>query len=94
METLMVIIGVLAIIGMIAFLVHLFVIAYNKDQKEQDERILVLEKRLEEYREDIDDELQHIYDNLYLNNQEIKDLETRIQKLERKKKRGSNENNN
>lgn len=84
MEILMIIIGVLAIIGMIAFLVHLFVIAYNKDQKEQDDRILQLEKRLQKSIKDRDDELKHIYDNLCINNDDIKDLTNRIQKLERK----------
>ena len=91
MEVLMIIIGVLAIIGMIAFLVHLFVMAYNKEQQEQDERILVLEQRLEEYREDRDDDLKHIYDNLCINNDDIKDLTNRIQKLERKIKSDKNE---
>ena len=86
MEILMIIIGVLAIIGMIAFLVHLFIKAYNKDQQEQDERILQLEKRLEDYRKDKDDELVDIYYNLRINNDDIKDLTNRIQKLERKKK--------
>lgn len=60
METLIISIGVLAIIGMIAFLIHLFMIAYNEDQKEQDERMLVLEKRLEEYKGEDKEEIKKI----------------------------------
>ena len=52
MEILMIIIGVLAVVSMIAFLVHLFIKAINKDQQEQDERILQLEKRLENYKKE------------------------------------------
>ena len=91
MEILMIIIGVLAVVSMIAFLVHLFIKAINKDQQEQDERILQLEKRLEKYRKDRDDELVNIYDNISINNDDIKDLINRIQKLERKKKSDKNE---
>jgi len=58
MEILMIIIGVLAIIGMIAFLVHLFIKAYNKDQQEQDERILVLEKRINETKKELNWQIQ------------------------------------
>lgn len=53
MEILMIIIGVLAVISMIAFLVHLFIKAYNKDQQEQDERILVLEKRINDLKKEL-----------------------------------------
>lgn len=53
MEVLMIIIGVLAIISIIAFFIHLFVIAYNKDQQEQDERVLVLEKRINEIKKEL-----------------------------------------
>lgn len=84
MEILMIIIGILAIIGMIAFLVYLFIMAYNKDQQEQDERILQLEKRLQKSIKDRDDEMINIYDNICINNDDIKDLTNRIQKLERK----------
>lgn len=59
---------------------------YKQEQQEQDERILVLEKRLEKYRKDRDDELVNIYDNISINNDDIKDLTNRIQKLERKKR--------
>ena len=86
MEILMIIVGVLAIIGMVAFLVNLFLKAYNKDQQEQDERILVLEKRIEDYRKK-----QIQKDNWLLNEinerlNETTKLDLRIQKLERKKK--------
>ena len=82
----MIIVGVLAIIGMVAFLVNLFLKAYNKDQQEQDERILVLEKRIEDYRKK-----QIQKDNWLLNEinerlNETTKLDLRIQKLERKKK--------
>lgn len=63
---------------------------FNKKLKleivELEERILQLEKRLEDYRKDRDDELVNIYDNISINNDDIKDLTNRIQKLERKKK--------
>lgn len=58
MEILMIIIGVLAIISMIAFLVHLFIKAYNKDQQEQDERILILEKRINEAKKELNWQIQ------------------------------------
>ena len=91
MEILMIIVGILAIIGMIAFLMHLFIKAYNKDQQEQDERILVLEKRLEEHRRINTKDFNYL-DNGYLDNRNyLKELETRIQKLERKKKSDKNE---
>ena len=91
MEILMIIIGILTIIGMIAFLVHLFIKAYNQDQQEQDERILVLEKRIEDYRKK-----QIQKDNWLLNEinerlNETTKLDLRIQKLERKKKSDKNE---
>ena len=93
MEALMIIIGVLAIIGMIAFLVHLFIMAYNKDQQEQDERILQLEKRIEDY-----GKKQIQKDNWLLNEinerlNETKKLDLRLQKLEKKKKSDNNDNN-
>lgn len=53
MEIYLIIIGVLAIVGMITFLVHLFLKAINKDQQEQDERILQLEKRINDMNKDL-----------------------------------------
>ena len=55
---LMIIIGVLAVVSMIAFLVHLFVKAINKDQQEQDERILQLEKRINDIKKDLTWQIQ------------------------------------
>lgn len=86
MEIIMIIIGVLAVISMIAFLVHLFLKAYNKDQQEQDERILVLEKRIQEQYEDFSDTINDFKNEIINLNIEQSDLEKRIQKLERKKK--------
>ena len=83
MEILMIIIGVLAVISMIAFLINLFIKAYNKDQQEQDERILQLEKRIQEQYSNIINDYKDKIINL---NIEQSDLEKRIQKLERKKK--------
>lgn len=54
----MIIIGVLAIIGMIAFLVHLFIKAYNNEQEEQDQRIQVLEKRINEIKKELTWQIQ------------------------------------
>ena len=78
---------IIAVVISIVFVAILGIIikAYYDDIIELEERILQLEKRLQKSIKDRDDETEHIYDNLYLNNQEIKDLETRIQKLERKK---------
>lgn len=59
---------------------------YKQEQQEQDERILQLEQRLEDYRNDRNDELVNIYDNISINNDDIKDLTKRIEKIERKKK--------
>lgn len=53
MEILIISIGVLAIVGMVAFLVHLFIKAINRDQQEQDERTLQLEKRINEIKKDL-----------------------------------------
>lgn len=78
-------IGITAVISMIAFLVHLFIKAYNQDQKEQDERILQLEKRIEEYRRNRKDEMSHIYDNLVINNQDIGKITKEINKLKNKR---------
>ena len=87
----MIIIGVLAIIGMIAFLVNLFIKAYNKDQQEQDERTLVLEKRLYDFKKERIDEEDNIKENLDTCMDLIMNLASRIQKLERKKKSDKNE---
>ena len=78
-------IGITAVISMLAFLVHLFTKAYNQDQKEQDERILQLEKRIEEYRRNRNDEMSHIYDNLVINNQDIKRITKEINKIKNKR---------
>lgn len=53
MEILIISIGVLAIVGMVAFLVHLFVKAINRDQQEQDERTLQLEKRINDLKKEL-----------------------------------------
>ena len=58
MEILMIIIGVLAIVSMIAFLVHLFIKAINRDQQEQDERTLQLEKRINDIKKDLTWQIQ------------------------------------
>lgn len=86
MEILMIIIGVLVVISMIAFLVHLFIKAYNKDQQEQDERILVLEKRIQEQYKCFKGIINDFKDEIINLTIEKSDLEKRIQKLERKKK--------
>ena len=91
MEILMIIVEILAVISMIAFLVYLFIKAYNQDQQEQDERILVLEKRIQEQYEDFSDTINDYKDKIINLNIEQSDLEKRIQKLERKKKSDKNE---
>ena len=82
-------IGITAIISMLAFLVHLFIKAYNQDQKEQDERIQVLEKRIEEYKKDIEDGRKKdnikIYENLTMNNQDIGRITKEINKIKNKR---------
>ena len=59
---------------------------YKEEQKEQDDRTNVLEERLEDYKKDKKDEMEKIFDILKFNLDKMKELETRIQKLERKKK--------
>lgn len=77
---------ILVVIGAITFFVHLFIKAINKDQQEQDERILVLEKRIQEQYEDFNDTIKDFKNEIINLNIEQSDLEKRIQKLERKKK--------
>ena len=52
------IIGILAIIGLIAFLFSLLVKAFNTDQQQQDERTLVLEKRINEIKKELTWQIQ------------------------------------
>ena len=65
---------------------------YNEDKNELEERILQLEKRLQKSIKDRDDELVNIYDNISINNDEIKEIQLRLQKLERKRKSDKNDN--
>lgn len=53
-----IIVGILVVISAITFLVHLFIKAINKDQQEQDERILVLEKRINEIKKELTWQIQ------------------------------------
>lgn len=63
---------------------------FNKKLKleivELEDRILQLEKRLEEYRRDMVCMKMELEDNIFHKQEEINDLEYRIEKLERKKK--------
>lgn len=86
MEILIIIIGALVVISVIAFFIHLFVKAYNQDQQEQDERILQLEKRIQEQHKCFSGTINDFKDTIINLNIEQSDLEKRIQKLERKKK--------
>jgi hypothetical protein len=90
MEILMIIIGVLAVISMIAFLVHLFIKAINKDQQEQDERILQLEKRIESYNKKTNDRISMEIGQRQLleelTNDEIANIHKQMIKLNKKKK--------
>lgn len=53
-----IIVGILVVISAITFFVHLFIKAINKDQQEQDERILVLEKRINEIKKELTWQIQ------------------------------------
>lgn len=62
---------------------------YKQEQKEQDERILQLEKRIEEYKKEIKEDSKKenikIYDNLTMNNQDIGRITKEINKLKNKR---------
>ena len=59
---------------------------YKQDQQEQDERILQLEKRIQEQHKCFSGTINDFKDTIINLNIEQSDLEKRIQKLERKKK--------
>lgn len=80
------IIGILAIIGIIAFIFTLLVKVYNDDQKTQDERVLVLEKRQNDTYKELCNLEDYINDKLEKQKDLTKELELRLQKLERKTK--------
>lgn len=80
------IIGILAIIGLIAFLFSLLVKAFNVDQQQQDERVLVLEKRQNDTYKELCNLEDYIDDKLEKQKELVKELELRLQKLERKTK--------
>lgn len=91
-ETTLICIGGIATLGIICFFVYMRSMTYNKDQQEQDERILQLEKRIEDLKSK-----QIQKDNWLLNEinerlNETKKLDLRLQKLERKKKSDKNDN--
>ena len=95
MEILMIIVGVLAIISMIAFLVHLFLKVYNQEQQDQDERILQLEKRIESYNKKTNDRISMEIGQRQLleelTNDEIANIHKQMIKLNNKKKSDKNE---
>lgn len=68
---------------------------FNKKLKleivELEERVLQLEKRLEEYRRDMICMKMELEDNIYHKQEEINELEYRIEKLERRKRKSSKE---
>ena len=78
------IIGTIAIMLIITFLFSLLVKIYNEDQKEQDERVQILEKRQNDTYKEICDLEDTIQDKIEKQKEIIKELETRLQKLERK----------
>ena len=59
---------------------------YKQDQQEQDERILQLEKRIQEQHKCFSGTINDFKDTIINLNIEQSDLEKRIQKQERKKK--------
>ena len=85
MEILIIIVGVLAIIGMIAFLVSLFIKAINRDQEDQDERILYLEKRINDIKKELTWQIQWETKLRQDLEKEIKDDLTRTKKQIKKK---------
>ena len=85
-ETTLICIGGIATLGIICFFVYMRSMTYNKDQQEQDERILVLEKRIQEQYKCFKGIINDFKDEIINLTIEKSDLEKRIQKLERKKK--------
>ena len=77
------IIGIIAIIGIIGLIISLTIKTYNKEQQEQDERILQVEKRLQRNIADRKVDIINFYDKINVNNDEIREILIRLQKLER-----------
>lgn len=78
---------IISIVISIVFIIVLGMIvkAYYKDIIETNERIQVLEKRIEEYKKDIKKENLKIYENLTMNNQDIGRITKEINKLKNKR---------
>ena len=83
---------IIAIVISIVFIIILGMIikAYYKDIVETNERIQVLEKRIEEYKKNIEDDSKKenvkIYKNLTLNNQDITRIIKELNNLKKKRK--------
>ena len=58
MKILIIIVGILAIIGIVAYVIYLFTSAINRDQQNQDERILYLEKRINDIKKELTWQIQ------------------------------------
>ena len=82
---------IIAVVISIVFIIILGMIikAYYKDIVETNERIQVLEKRIEEYKKDIKDDSKEenikIYENLTLNNQDITRIIKELNNLRKKR---------
>lgn len=82
---------IIAVVISIVFIIILGMIikAYYKDIVETNERIQVLEKRIEEYKKDIKDDSKKenikIYENLTLNNQDITRIIKELNNLRKKR---------
>lgn len=78
---------IISIVISIVFIIVLGMIikAYYKDIVETNERIQVLEKRIEEYKKDNKKENLKIYENLTINNQDITRLIKEINKIKSKR---------
>lgn len=82
---LLIFIASLFLLGCITFTYRTYLNEIEEKLKERDDRILILEKRIEEYRRNRNDEMSHIYDNLVINNQDIKRITKEINKLKNKR---------
>lgn len=78
---------IISIVISIVFIIVLGMIikAYYKDIVETNERIQVLEKRIEEYKKDNKKENLKIFENLTMNNQDIGRITKEINKIKNKR---------
>ena len=82
---------IIAVVISIVFIIILgmIIMAYYKDIVETNERIQVLEKRIEEYKKEIKDDSKKenikIYENLTMNNQDITRIIKELNNLRKKR---------